>query len=58
MENAGFSFRHYIHKNPVKRELVDSPEKWEYSSYRFWELGEDNPNLVKDFKWMEIDGLK
>ena len=48
----------YIHNNPMKKELVDSPEKWVYSSYRFWELGEENSYIVKDFRWMEFDGLK
>jgi len=48
----------YIHYNPVKKELVDSPEKWKYSSYRFWEMGEDNQHLVNDFKWMDINILK
>jgi len=27
----------YIHYNPVKHKLVDSPEKWQFSSYRDWE---------------------
>jgi putative transposase len=35
----------YIHWNPVKRGLVDSPEKWRWSSYRYYALGEDG--LVK-----------
>lgn len=48
----------YIHNNPVKKELVDSPEKWEYSSYRFWEFDEANSHLVKDFKWMNIKDFK
>ncbi len=25
----------YIHRNPVARELVDSPEQWRWSSYGF-----------------------
>jgi putative transposase len=24
----------YLHRNPVKRGLVDSPEEWEWSSFR------------------------
>jgi len=43
----------YIHWNPVKRGLVEKPEDWKYSSYRFWALGEENPLLVKDFLWLE-----
>ena len=48
----------YIHNNPVKREMVASPEKWEYSSYKFWCLAEANPHLVKDFKWIGIEDFK
>jgi putative transposase len=33
----------YIHANPVRRGLVDSPEKWYWSSYHAWETGEDVP---------------
>jgi len=35
----------YMHRNPVKRGLVDSPEQWRWSSYRFYLLGE--PGLVQ-----------
>ncbi len=31
----------YIHLNPVRRKLVDSPEKWQWSSWRVWEEGEE-----------------
>jgi REP-associated tyrosine transposase len=30
----------YIHRNPVKRGLVTSPELWRWSSYRFYRYGE------------------
>jgi REP-associated tyrosine transposase len=30
----------YMHGNPVERRLVDSPEKWGYSSFRFYELSD------------------
>ena len=26
----------YMHRNPVKRQLVDKPEDWPWSSYRFY----------------------
>ncbi len=32
----------YIHRNPVQRGLVTSPEQWKWSSFRhyaFWERG-------------------
>jgi len=35
----------YMHRNPVKRGLVQSPEQWRWSSYRFYSLGE--PGLVR-----------
>jgi len=30
----------YMHRNPVKRGLVESPEQWRWSSYRFYLLDE------------------
>ena len=30
----------YIHRNPVTRGLVESPEQWRWSSYRFYAYGE------------------
>jgi len=32
----------YCHMNPVKRGLVDSPEKWLFSSYRNYENNDDH----------------
>jgi len=29
----------YMHRNPVKRGLVESAEQWRWSSYRFYQLG-------------------
>ena len=31
----------YIHRNPVKRKLVERPEDWKWSSYRHCSQGED-----------------
>ena len=33
----------YMHRNPVKRGLVASPEQWRWSSYRYYLLGEPGP---------------
>lgn len=33
----------YIHANPVRRELVDHPTDWVWSSARHWEHGADTP---------------
>jgi hypothetical protein len=43
-----FSLHHllrYMHRNPVKRGLVELPERWRRSSYRYYRLGEEG--LVK-----------
>jgi putative transposase len=29
----------YIHRNPVKRGLVDEPDQWRWSSFRFYAYG-------------------
>lgn len=43
----------YMHRNPVKRGLVKSPEQWRWSSYRFYLLGE--PGVVQvNAGWTEI----
>jgi putative transposase len=33
----------YIHRNPVKRGLVASPELWRWSSFRSYYFGESGP---------------
>ena len=43
----------YMHRNPVERGLVESPEQWQWSSYRSYWLGE--PGLVHvNVGWGEI----
>lgn len=36
----------YIHANPVRRGLVESPELWPWSSFRHYWLGEEGPVKV------------
>jgi putative transposase len=36
---------HYVHRNPVRRELCGAPMDWKWSSYRFHETGEVDPDL-------------
>ena len=36
----------YMHRNPVERGLVMSPEQWRWSSYRFYLLDEAGPVRV------------
>jgi putative transposase len=31
----------YMHRNPVKRDLVSSPELWRWSSFRYYRLAEE-----------------
>ena len=43
----------YMHRNPVRRGLVVSPEQWRWSSYRFYLLDEAGPVRVNS-GWTEI----
>ncbi|MCA9249991.1 MAG: transposase [Phycisphaerae bacterium] len=38
----------YLHNNPVRRGLVESPEQWKWSSYRFYEF-DDRSLLAMDW---------
>jgi REP-associated tyrosine transposase len=42
-----------MHRNPVKRGLVESPEQWHWSSYRHYLLDEAGPVKV-NVGWGEI----
>jgi putative transposase len=37
-----------MHRNPVKRGLVETPEQWRWSSYRFYLLEEAGPVKVNE----------
>jgi putative transposase len=41
----------YIHRNPVKRGLVDSPEEWAWSSFRAYAYREKGPVRVNFQEW-------
>ena len=41
----------YIHRNPVKRGLVESPEQWAWSSFRAYAYGERGPVRVNFQEW-------
>jgi len=43
----------YMHRNPVKRGLVESPEQWRWSSYRFYFLDEAGAVRV-NVGWTEV----
>ena len=38
----------YIHRNPVVRGLVESPEQWRWSSFRWYSCGEVGPVRIND----------
>ena len=41
----------YMHRNPVKRGLVERPEQWKWSSFRAYAYGETGPVRVKFQEW-------
>jgi hypothetical protein len=41
----------YMHRNPVKRGLVDKPEQWEWSSFRSYLYQEAGLVRVKFQEW-------
>lgn len=44
----------YIHRNPVKRGLVELPRQWEWSSFRFYLTGEIGRVRVNDHTVMKL----
>jgi putative transposase len=38
----------YIHRNPVTRGLVESPQQWRWSSFRWYLCGEPGPVRIND----------
>jgi putative transposase len=38
----------YIHRNPVARRLVKRPEHWQWTSFRWYLLGEPGPVRIND----------
>jgi hypothetical protein len=41
----------YMHRNPVARGLVEKPEDWKWSSYRFYACGELGLVRVNRQEW-------
>ena len=48
----------YMHRNPVKRGLVESPELWRWSSYRAYALGEAGAVRVNDWGALKLKILR
>ena len=44
----------YLHRNPVKRGLVASPELWRWSSFRAYVLGESGPVRVNEWEVLKM----
>ena len=44
----------YIHRNPVKRGLVEKPEQWRWSSFRDYALGQCGPVRVNDWTVLKM----
>jgi putative transposase len=44
----------YMHRNPVQRGLVASPELWHWSSFRAYALGEAGPVKVNDWEALKM----
>src|SRR6267378_2394961 len=44
----------YIHRNPVERGLVASPELWRWSSFRPYAFGEAGPVVVNDWHVLKM----
>jgi len=38
----------YMHRNPVKRGLVEAPEQWRWSSYRGYAFGDTGLVRIND----------
>ena len=46
----------YMHRNPVTAGLVESPEQWRWSSYRYYLL--DEPGIIKITKFEELPDIE
>ena len=44
----------YMHRNPVKRGLVQEPQQWAWSSFRHYAYGEVGSVLVNEFQKAEL----
>jgi putative transposase len=44
----------YIHRNPVKRGLVETPDQWRWSSFRAYASGETGPVVVNDWSTVKM----
>jgi len=48
----------YMHRNPVKRGLLQEPKQWRWSSFRYYMYGEEEAVRVNDCDLMRMSGGK
>ena len=46
----------YMHRNPVKRGLVEEPGLWRRSSFRYYAYQEPGPVRINDLAWAHHEG--
>lgn len=44
----------YIHRNPVRRGLVERPEDWKWSSFRAYAFNEAGPVVMNDWSVLKM----
>jgi len=44
----------YMHRNPVKRGLVEKPAQWRWTSFRFYAYGEIGAVRVNDWRVLKL----
>ncbi len=44
----------YMHRNPVKRGLVEEPEQWTWSSFRSYAFGEAGPVQINEWECLQM----
>jgi len=44
----------YMHRNPVKRGLVASPDLWRWSSFRSYGFGEAGPVRLSEWEVLQV----
>ena len=44
----------YIELNPVRANIVANPEEYQFSSYRYYSLGQPDPLITPDFLYNEM----
>jgi len=47
----------YMHRNPVKRGLVEEPDQWKWSSFRSYAYGEPGQVRINDWQLLELKTL-